>query len=114
MSKEIPSEEARSVAFEENTKHHDTATRRRSTLEAEQAEADAALPLGFGILGRYPILSVVSFAIVVVGLGIGLSHWTPENPNSKAAALQWIGLIGDLLIRDQVRRVATGLCQCHY
>ncbi len=55
--------------------------------------------IGCGILGRYPILSVVSFAAVGIGLGIGLSSWEPENAETKENLLKWIGLLGDLFIR---------------
>ncbi len=55
--------------------------------------------MGCGVLGRYPILSVVSFAAVGIGIGIGLSSWEPENAETKENLLKWIGLIGDLFIR---------------
>jgi len=54
--------------------------------------------LGCGILGRYPIISVVSGAAIGVGIGIGLSFWDTDD-ETKSTALQWIGLIGDLFIR---------------
>lgn len=55
--------------------------------------------MGCGILGRYPIISVVTFAAAGIGLGIGLSEWNPDNPETKDTVLKWIGLIGDLFIR---------------
>jgi len=57
---------------------------------------------GCGVLGRYPVISVVSFAVVGLATGIGLSFWNPEDDegqNQKDIALQWIGLIGNLFIR---------------
>jgi len=44
------------------------------------------------------VLFLKPFA-VGIGIGIGLSFWMPENPNDKATALKWIGLVGDLFIR---------------
>eukprot|EP00980_Cylindrotheca_fusiformis_P021992 scaffold8866_cov71-Cylindrotheca_fusiformis.AAC.1 len=54
---------------------------------------------GCGILGRYPVISVLLFAIVGVGIGIGLSTWDPSDPTDKEVAVKWIGLIGDMFIR---------------
>eukprot|EP00542_Grammatophora_oceanica_P020595 CAMPEP_0194047318 /NCGR_PEP_ID=MMETSP0009_2-20130614/23963_1 /TAXON_ID=210454 /ORGANISM="Grammatophora oceanica, Strain CCMP 410" /LENGTH=530 /DNA_ID=CAMNT_0038692893 /DNA_START=108 /DNA_END=1700 /DNA_ORIENTATION=+ len=55
--------------------------------------------MGCGIMGRYPVISVMIFAAAGAGLGIGLSYWEPDDPNDKDLAIQWIGLIGDLFIR---------------
>jgi Na+/H+-dicarboxylate symporter len=55
--------------------------------------------MGCGILGRNPIISVVSFAAVGVGVGIGLSFWEPDDQDTKDILLKWIGLLGDLFIR---------------
>ncbi len=59
---------------------------------------------GCGILGRYPVISVVTFAAIGLVTGIGLSFWDPDDESSgqtnKKALLQWIGLIGDLFIRS--------------
>lgn len=55
---------------------------------------------GCGILGRYPLVSVILFALLGVGLGIGLSFWEPEDTESKDNAIKWIGLIGDLFVRS--------------
>ena len=57
-------------------------------------------PAGFGILGRYPVLSVLGFAAAGIGLGVGLSSWEPDDPDRKTKTLKWIGLIGDLFIRS--------------
>jgi Na+/H+-dicarboxylate symporter len=56
-------------------------------------------PAGCGILGRYPVLGVLSFAAMGIGLGIGLANWEPDDPETKDIALKWIGLIGDMFIR---------------
>lgn len=62
-------------------------------------ENDDNVTPGCGILGRHPVLSVLIFAIVGIGIGVGLSFWSPDDPESKTILLQWIGLIGDLFIR---------------
>jgi solute carrier family 1 (neutral amino acid transporter) protein 5 len=77
------------------TKEPKTAT---EELE-EQYEAAAGSP-GCGILGRYPVISVVSFAAIGLGMGLGLSFWEPEDPDTKAKLLKWVGLVGDLFIRS--------------
>lgn len=41
---------------------------------------------------KYPILKGI-------GIGVGLSFWQPEDPSSKATAILWVGLVGDLFIR---------------
>ncbi len=75
------------------------------TEEGESLEAGSAKQphhLGCGILGHYPVTSILVFAAAGIAAGIGLSHWSPENEadaSNKASALQWIGLIGDLFIR---------------
>mmetsp|Transcript_18236 Transcript_18236/g.33040 ORF Transcript_18236/g.33040 Transcript_18236/m.33040 type:complete len:551 (+) Transcript_18236:134-1786(+) len=60
-----------------------------------EEEATAA---GCGILGRYPLISVISFAALGLACGIGLSFWEPDD-DSKDKAIKWIGLIGVLFIR---------------
>lgn len=69
-------------------------------------EEEAKANPGCGILGRYPILAVVSFAAAGCGLGVGLSYWEPEDPEDKDVTLQWLGLIGTLN--------AITSCSCTY
>jgi Na+/H+-dicarboxylate symporter len=57
-------------------------------------------PPGCGILGRYPVLSVLLFAGVGVSVGIGLSFWEPDDEEKKEKTLKWLGLVGDLFIRS--------------
>jgi len=57
-------------------------------------------PVGCGILGRNPVLGVMGFAAVGIGLGIGLSYWEPDDMETKDKLLKWIGLLGDLFIRS--------------
>ncbi len=55
---------------------------------------------GCGILGRYPVISVLTFAAAGIAIGVGLSFWEPDDPESKSKLLKWLGLIGDLFIRS--------------
>eukprot|EP00543_Licmophora_paradoxa_P005810 CAMPEP_0202451292 /NCGR_PEP_ID=MMETSP1360-20130828/9756_1 /ASSEMBLY_ACC=CAM_ASM_000848 /TAXON_ID=515479 /ORGANISM="Licmophora paradoxa, Strain CCMP2313" /LENGTH=519 /DNA_ID=CAMNT_0049069829 /DNA_START=42 /DNA_END=1601 /DNA_ORIENTATION=- len=57
-------------------------------------------PMGCGIMGKYPVLSVLVFAFAGIGIGVGMSYWEPDNMDDKDTALKWIGLIGDLFIRS--------------
>jgi Na+/H+-dicarboxylate symporter len=51
---------------------------------------------------KHQILTILFFALLGVGLGVGLSFWEPANADSdtKKITLQWIGLIGDLFLRS--------------
>jgi hypothetical protein len=66
-----------------------------ATVEVEEMSN----PASCGILGRYPVLSVLIFAAVGLGVGVGLSFWEDDG-DSKDKTLKWIGLIGDLFIRS--------------
>ena len=57
-------------------------------------------PVGCGVLGRNPVLSVLGFALVGIGIGVGLSYWEPDDMDTKDKLLKWIGLLGDLFIRS--------------
>lgn len=57
-------------------------------------------PVGCGILGRHPVMAVMGFAAVGIGLGVGLSYWEPDDMETKDKVLKWIGLIGDMFIRS--------------
>jgi L-cystine uptake protein TcyP (sodium:dicarboxylate symporter family) len=48
---------------------------------------------------KHQIGTILLFAILGVGLGVGLSFWEPDNSDAKKMTLQWIGLIGDLFLR---------------
>lgn len=54
---------------------------------------------GCGIMGRYPVLSVLLFAIAGVAIGVGISTWEPEDPEDKEVTVKWLGLVGDMFIR---------------
>ena len=69
--------------------------------ELEEVEDAAAPSTGVcGILGRYPVVSVLLFAATGVAVGIGLSFWEPDNDEDKDTAIKWLGLIGDMFIRS--------------
>lgn len=67
--------------------------------EVRETEEAPVTKAGCGILGRYPVISVLIFAAAGVGIGIGLSFWEPDDPETKSKLLKWIGLVGDLFIR---------------
>lgn len=75
---------------------------KKVTEEPKHSEYDFEEPPvnpGCGILGQYPVLSVLIFAAVGIGSGVGLSYWEPDDPETKDKLLKWLGLIGDLFIR---------------
>lgn len=53
-----------------------------------------------GFFHNHQILAIFIFVVLGVGLGVGLSYWEPENPNTKSVVIQWLGLVGDLFIRS--------------
>jgi hypothetical protein len=68
----------------------------------EESATTTHVSLGCGVLGRYPIISLITFVLTGILLGIGISYWRPtdeDGQNSKAVALQWIGLVGDMFLR---------------
>mmetsp|Transcript_58887 Transcript_58887/g.65876 ORF Transcript_58887/g.65876 Transcript_58887/m.65876 type:complete len:615 (+) Transcript_58887:43-1887(+) len=78
----------------------------QAQAQATEVEVDGLpnqeVSLGCGILGRYPILSLLCFVLVGVCIGIGLSYWRPTTADgitSKAVALKWINLVGDMFLR---------------
>mmetsp|Transcript_17210 Transcript_17210/g.41800 ORF Transcript_17210/g.41800 Transcript_17210/m.41800 type:complete len:646 (+) Transcript_17210:159-2096(+) len=55
--------------------------------------------LGCGVFGRYPLITLLVFVALGIGIGIGLAQWQPDDPETKAVALKWIGLFGDMFLR---------------
>jgi hypothetical protein len=76
--------------------HHETAEER--DLDEILREEEVTASAGCGILGRYPLISVISFAALGLAVGIGLSFWQTED-DSKEKVIKWIGLVGELFIR---------------
>jgi Na+/H+-dicarboxylate symporter len=78
-----------------------TTVNTRKADDEELADVtDGAPQTGCGILGRYPILSILLFAGCGLGIGIGLSFWEPDDMEDKSKTLKWLGLMGDLFIRS--------------
>lgn len=57
--------------------------------------------MGCGIFGRYPLISLLAFAVLGIATGIGLSVWddTANDGETKAVVIRWLGLLGDLFVR---------------
>ena len=120
-----------STHFAEDTIQHEAdasepkrdARRRQSSLRASAAEfaeealhhAEAAMHLpdeteqqadvseGCGPMKRYPLLSVVCFALVGLALGLGLSFWEPSDPEAKNKAIKWIGYVATYLAWEEYK-----------
>jgi Na+/H+-dicarboxylate symporter len=83
-----------------STPVEETAQSKKMVTEEIEEEFEQAPASGCGVLSRYPVLSVLFFALVGIGVGVGLSYWEPDDSESKDKTLKWIGLIGDLFIRS--------------
>ena len=44
---------------------------------------EGTVKIGYGILGRYPVVTLISFIVTGVGIGIGLSYWRPAEGNEE-------------------------------
>jgi hypothetical protein len=88
----------------------DTKVFHDSKLEHELEEQhDEQVTQGCGVCGgcggfcgwvdRNRIISILLFASIGAAVGVGLSFWEPDDPDSKKVCIQWLGLIGDLFIR---------------
>lgn len=77
-----------------------------------EKSVDEGPTVGCGILGKYPVLSVVGFATVGIACGVGLSFWDPEESGIKSVTIQWLGLVGDLFIRS-LKAVVLPLVFCN-
>jgi solute carrier family 1 (neutral amino acid transporter) protein 5 len=86
-----------STTKEQSDEHHRP---KMATEEIEENYEDAEASRGCGIMGRHPVLSVIFFAALGLGMGLGFSFWEPDDPETKDKLLKWIGLIGDLFIRS--------------
>jgi Na+/H+-dicarboxylate symporter len=68
-------------------------------MSSSEAEKSGAPKLGCGPVARYPIVTMLVCAGAGLGIGYGLSVWTPENKQSKTDAVKWVGLVGDMFLR---------------
>jgi len=82
-----------------STESEDNKKLNPDNIELEVDQGEDAPPVGCGIMGKYPVLSVLLFAAVGVGVGVGLSQWEPDDPEDKKITLKWLGLVGDMFIR---------------
>jgi Na+/H+-dicarboxylate symporter len=76
-----------------------TSNAKNTNNQDEHDEVEPEPSRGCGILGRYPLLSVLLFAAVGIAIGLGLSFWEDEG-DTKDKVIKWLGLIGDLFIRS--------------
>jgi hypothetical protein len=61
--------------------------------EAHGTTGHAAPSVGCGFLGKYPVMAVLSFALIGIGAGVGLSFWKPDNTETKDTLLKWVRLL---------------------
>jgi Sodium:dicarboxylate symporter family len=52
-----------------------------------------------GWMDRNRLTGILLFAATGLAIGIGLSYWEPEDPETKQKTMLWLGLIGDLFLR---------------
>jgi hypothetical protein len=58
--------------------------------------------VGCGFLGKYPVMAVLSFALIGIGSGVGLSFWEPDNTETKDTLLKWVRLASHFIIESPI------------
>jgi hypothetical protein len=67
--------------------------------EAHGSTGHGAAPsVGCGFLGKYPVMAVLSFALIGIGAGVGLSFWEPDNTETKDTLLKWVRFLASHFI----------------
>jgi hypothetical protein len=88
------------LTMKEQTEEHNHFKMATREVEEQYKDQDAKCA-GFGILGHYLIVpSIIIFTGYGFGMGLALSFWEPDAPDTQLKLLKWIGLIGDLFIRS--------------
>lgn len=67
-------------------------------MTSDDNHGDSTPSAGCGILGRYPLITLIVFATAGIATGVGLSYWEDDG-DTKDITIKWIGLLGDLFIR---------------
>jgi hypothetical protein len=74
-----------------STKTHPVVVAKELQEEAPLARgAHEAPTMGCGILGKYPVIAVLTFALIGVAAGVGFSFWEPDDMEKKEKALKWV------------------------
>jgi len=63
----------------------------------EEPDEEYVAPMGCGILGEYPVVSVLFFAVTGIATGVGLTYWEDDG-DTKSKLVKWLGLVGDLYL----------------
>jgi len=80
------------------TSLHRTTMRENNLRDATAPKKGCCNKLS-AIIDHFPLTFIIGGALIGMGIGIGLAYWKPAVPANKAAAILWIGLLGELFIR---------------
>ena len=51
------------------------------------------------LMDKWPVTFIIIAALIGIGIGLGLSVWSPDDHTTKDVVVLWVGLVGDLFIR---------------